>query len=165
MELKELKTNNIDIAGLADRLRVLRWEAGKNQSANVLHSLPFDLKRVRDLLAWCRSYKNYLVDPEIQDRPESTPEVIDLKDFETLPDQQNPEHRDIIRHVEFMIYESVNSQSSRLGNSMLPFDSTRYDVYEAKLLALLDHIEATNPIDAPEFAPSVPNVGGGRTGI
>ena len=165
MDLKNLETNNIDIAGLVDRLRVLRYEIHKSQSANILHSMPFDMERMRKILSWCRSYKDYMVADPVQDRPESTPQLIKIKDFEVLDEPQNPEHRDLMRHLEFIIVELVSSQSSRLGNTLLPFDSLRYDQYEAKVLALLDHIESTNPIDAPEFAPSVKNTGEGRTGV
>lgn len=165
MDLKSLETNNIDIAGLVDRLRVLRYEIHKSQSANILHSMPFDMERMRKILSWCRSYKDYMVADPVQDRPESTPQLIKIKDFEDLAEPQNPEHRDLMRHLEFVVKELVDSQSSRLGNSLLPFDSNRYDNYETKILALFDHIEATNPIDAPEFTPSVDNTGPGRGGI
>jgi len=165
MELKNMSTNNLDVAGLVDRLRVLRYEVYKSQSANVLHTMPFDMVRIKKLLEWARSYKDMLVGKPVQDRPESTPQVIVIEDFEDMDEPQNVEHRDMMRHVEFIIWEMVNSQSSRLGNSMLPEDSKRYDAYEDKFLQLLDHVEATNPIDAPEFTPSKPGTGQGRTGI
>lgn len=101
----------------------------------------------------------------VQDRPESTPQKLVIKDFEDLAEPQNPEHRDMMRQLDFIIFEMANCQSSRLGNGLLPFDSERYNVYEQKFLLLISHIEATSPIDAPEFTPSFDNTGSGRVGI
>jgi hypothetical protein len=100
------------------------------------------------------------------DTPETTPILIDVVCYGTVPPVENDSAWDMGQILDTIILELANSQSSNIGNGFLPpHDGARFDAYIARLESLISHSKGTEPVDYPESSPRADSTGAGVTGV
>lgn len=158
--------NNMQVAGLIRRLRRFRYETVKAASSGVAHVNEHDLRRAKSYLNAVEAYLNWIVSQPQLDLPESTPNPIDLGDPEVLPFPENESLTDLMVMYELLEKEIGNSQSARLGDSVISHDEKRVRDLVSKMRAFLEtFVETILPMDLPESSPLKEGTGVGRTGI
>ena len=157
---------NYQIAGLIRRLRRFRFETVKAASSSLAHVTEHDLERARAYLAAVLSYLDWVVSQPQLDLPESTPREIDLGSAEPLNMPENESLVDMMVMYDLLEIEIGNSQSARLGDSIISHDEKRVRAVAAKMESFLkDYVEIHLPLDLPESAPFREQTGPGRTGV
>jgi hypothetical protein len=168
--MAELNTevNNLDIAGLLERVDRARYEVLKAGSANIDHIRQADRARIDTYNAEAQSYANYTAAEPEQDYPESYPETYAVR-YLVTDDMKNIENmglRDLDRLYEKVLVEMSNSQSARYPSGWHAADKIRFDTYMVRINDLLvKHLDVVNPLDLPETNPSDPSITQGYTGI
>lgn len=163
---RTIQTKNLDIASLIRRLDRSLVEITKSQSSSVTGMLPFDFSRLEAALKMLKSYKKFAEGLPFMDTPETTPVVINVECYGSIPPIENDSAWDMAQILDTMILELANSQSSNIGNGFLPpHDGKRFDDYVTRLENLITHSKATEPVDYPESAPRADSTGQGVTGI
>ena len=156
----------MQVAGLIRRLRRFRYETVKAASSGVAHVNEHDLRRAKSYLGAVEAYLNWIVSQPQLDLPESTPNPIDLGDPEVLPFPENESLTDLMVMYELLEKEIGNSQSARLGDSVISHDEKRVRDLVSKMRAFLEtFVETILPMDLPESSPLKEGTGVGRTGI
>lgn len=156
----------MQVAGLIRRLRRFRYETVKAASSGVAHVNEHDLRRAKSYLNAVEAYLNWIVSQPQLDLPESTPNPIDLGDPEVLPFPENESLTDLMVMYELLEKEIGNSQSARLGDSVISHDEKRVRDLVSKMRAFLEtFVETILPMDLPESSPLKEGTGVGRTGI
>jgi hypothetical protein len=156
---------NYQIAGLIRRLRRFRFESVKAASSALAHVTEHDLTRARAYLAAVVSYLDWVVSQPQLDLPESTPREIDLGDAEKLTMPENESLVDMMIMYDLLESEIGNSQSARLGDSIISHDETRFrSIVDKMELFLTDYVEVHLPLDLPESSPLRAQTGPGRKG-
>jgi hypothetical protein len=159
-------TYNYQIAGLISRLRRFRFESVKAASSALAHVNEHDFRRAKSYLAATVAYIDWIVSQPQLDLPESTPREIDMGAAEVVSMPENEALVDLMRMYDIFETEMANSQSARLGDSLISHDEKRARDLLAKMEAFLDNYVATiQPIDLPESAPLRAQTGPGRTGV
>jgi len=111
-------------------------------------------------------YVDWVVSQPQLDLPESSPRVIDLGDPEKLDMPENESLLDLMTMYELLEAEIGNSQSSRLGDSLISHDEKRFRDLIAKMRAFLeDYVKNILPLDLPESAPLRAQTGDGLKGV
>jgi hypothetical protein len=161
-----MKVYNYQIAGLIQRLRRFRYESVKAASSGLAHVNEHDMRRAKSYLIAATSYIDWIVSQPQLDLPESTPREIDLGEAEKLDFPENESLLDLMRMYDLFEVEMGNSQSARLGDSLISHDEKRARDLIAKMEAFLDnYVAAILPMDLPESAPLREMTGPGRTGV
>lgn len=161
-----IQTKNLDIASLIRRLDRSMVEVTKSQSSAVSGTLPFDFARLESAIVMIKSYKAFAAGLPFMDTPETTPVVIGVECYGTIPAIENDTGWDMAQLLDTMILELANSQSSNIGNGFLPpHDGKRFDDYVLRLEKLIAHSKGTEPVDYPESSPRADSTGAGVTGI
>lgn len=161
-----MKVFNYQIAGLIQRLRRFRFETVKAASSGLAHVNEHDMRRAEAYLNAAETYLNWVVSQPQLDLPESSPREIDLGDPEKVDMPENEALVDLMRMYDLMEVEIGNSQSARLGDSVISHDEKRVRDLIAKMRAfLLDYVAQVLPLDLPESAPLRPQTGAGRVGV
>lgn len=159
-------TYNYQIAGLIRRLRRFRFESVKAASSGLAHVTEHDLRRAKSYLAAATAYLDWVVSQPQLDLPESTPREIDLGEPEKVEMPENESLVDLMTMYELLEKEIGDSQSSRLGDSIISHDEKRVRDLIAKMSAFIeDYVENILPLDLPESAPLREQTGEGRTGV
>ena len=157
---------NYQIAGLIRRFRRFRYETIKAACSALAHVNEHDLIRARTYLAAVTSYLNWVVSQPQLGLPESTPRQIDMGSPEVLSVPENESLVDLMVMYDLLESEIGNSQSARLGDSVILHDETRIRAIVAKMEAFLtDYVEVNLPMDLPESAPLREQTGPGRSGV
>ena len=100
------------------------------------------------------------------DLPESHPKYWELEVFPVLPPVENDDCNDVIRLLELLAVELLNSSSSRDSSKLGSFDYSRLMAIILKLEDYMsNHIAKATPIDLPESSPRDILSGPGKTGI
>lgn len=164
-EVKEVL--NQDVAGLAERTDEVIYELAKSQSSNLTDMRPFDRTRIDEYNAMLNRYAAWLVAAPDVDLPETHPRTYTIK-FLTEDmhlDVENKALRDLMRMYQALITELTNSQSARAANGLTVHDKRRFDLVMDKIEQFLtSYVDATQPIDMPESAPSSASVTSGYLG-
>ena len=161
-----VQTRNLDIASLIRRVDRSLVEVTKSQSSGVSGTLPFDFTRLESAIKMMKSFKKFAEGLPFMDTPETTPILIDVVCYGTVPPIENDSGWDMAQILDTVILELANSQSSNIGNGFLPpHDGARFDTYVARLEALIAHSKGTEPVDYPESSPRSESTGQGVTGI
>ena len=159
-------TYNYQIAGLVRRFRRFRFETVKAASSGLAHVTEHDLIRARAYLKAVISYLDWVVSEPQLDLPESTPRAIDLGEAEVLLMPENESLVDMMVMYDLLETEIANSQSGRLGDSVISHDEKRIRAIVTKMEAFLtSYVEVNLPLDLPESAPLRGQTGPGRTGV
>lgn len=157
---------NYQVAGIIRRLRRFRYETVKAASSALAHVNEHDLQRARTYLSAVTSYVDWVVSQPQLDLPESTPREIDLGAPESLDMPENESLVDMMVMYDLLELEIGNSQSARLGDSLVTHDEQRIRSLIAKMEAFLtSYVEVNLPMDLPESAPLRGQTGAGRTGV
>ena len=161
-----IQTKNLDIASLIRRLDRSLVEVTKSQSSGVSGTLPFDFARLESAIKMMKSFKKFAEGLPYMDTPETTPIIINVECYGTIPPIENDSAWDMAQILDTMMLELANSQSSNIGNGFLPpHDGKRFDDYVARLENLIAHSKGTEPVDYPESSPRADSTGAGVTGI
>lgn len=161
-----MKIYNYQVAGLIRRLRRFRYESVKAASSALAHVNEHDLRRARTYLSAVTSYLDWIISQPQLDLPESTPREIDLGDPEKLDMPENESLVDMMVMYDLLESEIGNSQSARLGDSIINHDEMRIRALIAKMEAFLtSYVEVNLPMDLPESSPLRGQTGPGRTGV
>lgn len=161
-----MQTYNYQIAGLIRRLRRFRFETVKAASSGLAHVNEHDLRRAGQYLDAAESYLNWITSQPQLDLPESSPRLIELGEMEELDMPENESLVDMMVMYELMEKEIGDSQSSRLGDSIISWDESRLRAMIEKMrLFLSDYVQNVLPMDLPESAPMRDQTGHGRQGV
>ena len=161
-----MKTYNYQVAGLIRRLRRFRFESVKAASSALAHVNEHDMRRSKTYLDAAEAYMNWVVSQPQLDLPESTPREIDLGEPEKLDMPENESLVDLMVMYELLEKEIGDSQSSRLGDSIISHDEKRMRDLIAKMRAFLEnYVSEILPLDLPESSPLRDQTGEGRTGV
>jgi len=158
---------NQDVAGLVERVDEVIFEVAKSQSANLTDMRPFDRTRIDQYNAMLVRYAAWAFDAPDVDLPETHPREYPIKfiSADVDADIENKALRDLIRYYRAIITELVSSQSARAGNALTTHDKRRFDLLMEKVSNFLtQYVDATQPIDMPESAPSSEQVTAGYSG-
>jgi hypothetical protein len=163
---RTIQTRNLDIASLIRRLDRSLVEVTKSQSSAVSGTLPFDFTRLESAIKMLKSFKAFAEGLPYMDTPETTPIVIDVVCYGTVPAIENDSGWDMAQLIDTAILELAHSQSSNIGNGFLPpHDGKRFDDYIARLEKLIAHSKGVEPVDYPESSPRADSTGQGVVGI
>lgn len=161
-----MKVYNYQIAGLVRRLRRFRFETVKSASSSLAAVNGADFKRAKSYLSAVTAYIDWIVSQPQLDLPESTPREIDLGDAEQVTLPENEALVDLMVMYDLVETEIGNSQSARMGDSMISHDEKRVrDLIKKMDLFLDDYVAQIQPLDLPESAPLRSVTGSGRVGV
>ena len=161
-----MKVYNYQVAGLVRRLRRFRYETVKSASSALASVNSSDFGRAKSYLEAVTAYVNWIVSQPQLDLPESTPREIDLGEAETVSMPENEALVDLMTMYDLLELEIGNSQSARMGDSMISHDEGRVRALIAKMnLFLDDYITQIQPLDLPESSPLRAQTGHGRVGV
>jgi hypothetical protein len=167
-KLETKQTYNHDVSGICRRMHRFTYELYKCVSAGGAFVNEFDQDRWGQYLDAADVYISHCVAQPQLDLPESHPRLIDV---ELLPDEQimSVENESIVDAMYLMklsIVELMDSQSSRMGAGLLPFDERRARALISKARHLLnDYVAVVQPLDLPESSPAHAMSGEGQKGI
>lgn len=157
---------NQDVLGLINRINRFIEESTKSVSSGLSYSNEFDLNRLKSYLNAIDSYHNWIRSQPQLDMPETAPKGYQLEPNPEVPDLENEDINDLVRLFLVARDELVNSQSARMGCSMVVQDSARLTAIIQKARAFLtDYVEQVQPLDLPESSPANPLSGSGRQGV
>ena len=72
----------------------------------------------------------------------------------------------MVRLIEAIRTEMINSQSARLASTLISHDALRFDTLVDKMEAFInDYVEDATPLDLPESSPGEEAIGHGRGGV
>lgn len=161
-----MKTYNVDIVGMVQRLDRVIVEVNRSASGNsAVLSVP-DAGRWKGYIADLLSYVDWFSEqPNPLDIPETHPAMLDLEAAPLVSRVDNLVANDIVRLLIVSRLEVVSSQSSSMSSGMLPFDISRFQSIMARIVAGIDRAENAEPVDLPESLPHFPSVMVGNRGI
>lgn len=162
----KIKTTNHDLVALHARVVRMAYELNKSQSAGRSGFNPFDIDRMAQYTKEFKSKINWMQSQPLLDLPESHPKYWELELFPALPVVENDDINDIIRMLELLAVELLNSASSRDSSKLGEFDHKRCMAMVQKIENYMaDHVAQATPIDLPESSPRDMLSGPGKTGI
>lgn len=165
-DASKVKTTNHDIVALHSRIIRMAIELNKSQSSNRSGFNPFDIDRLGQYTKEFKSKIAWIQDQPLLDLPESNPKYWELELFPKFVDVENDDINDIIRMLELLATELLNSASARDSARLGEFDYKRCLAIINKIESYVaNHIAQATPIDLPESSPRDPISGPGKTGI
>lgn len=166
MPYEKKSCENMDVAGLVERIDEVIYELAHCQSANMTDIRSFDRVRIDEYNAMLNRYADWITSAPDVDMPETHPRSYTIKYISEAVniDVENKAIRDLIRFYRGGINETVRSQSSGAANGLTIHDKRRFDLIMEKVERFLtDYVDNTQPIDMPESAPSSERVAPGLT--
>lgn len=158
--------NNTDIAGLVRRIRRIKYEVNKCQSASLMYTTDADLNRFQSYIDGMVSYFNWMTSQPMQDLPESHPKDIDLGDGEVLPMPENEGLVDMLSQLDNLEAEMGYCQSARMHSSMMSHDENRFrDIVQKVQDFMSEYLSVVQPLDMPESTPLREMTGAGRKSV
>jgi hypothetical protein len=147
----------LDVTYLADKIARYAFEVQHAVSSNLAATNEFDMARMQGYLNDIDSAVAYVVAQPQLDMPESHP---------LMRDMESDELDHVVRLLRAAYVELANSQSSRMGGGLLPFDARRITALVAKCRQwLTDYVSARQPMDLPESSPQEAMSPQGRLGV
>ena len=157
---------NLDVTYCNDKLCRYTYEVIKSVSANLSATITFDAARTLSYFSDMDAAIAYVVSQPQLDLPESHPTMHAIEPFPEIPNMESDEMDHIVRLLKAARTELVNSQSSRMGAGLLPFDAFRVTALVAKARQfMVDYVAKRLPMDLPESSPQQPMTGAGRGGV
>lgn len=157
---------NLDVTYLADKLARYAGEVQMSVSSNVAFVNEFDMGRLQNYLDDIDAAIAYVTAQPQLDLPESHPMMNAIQPFPSMRDMESDEWDHVVRLLRSGYIELVNSQSSRLGAGLMPFDARRVSALVAKTRAWLnDYVSKRSPMDLPETSPQQVMSPPGKLGV
>ena len=157
---------NLDVTYLADKIARYAGEVQMSVSSNVAFVNEFDMGRLQAYLDDIDAAIAYVTAQPQLDLPESHPMMNAIQPFPAMRDMESDEWDHVIRLMRSGYIELVNSQSSRLGAGLMPFDARRVSSLVAKTRAWLnDYVSKRSPMDLPETSPQQSMSPAGKLGV
>ena len=157
---------NLDVTYLADKIARYAGEVQMSVSSNVAFVNEFDMGRLQNYLDDIDAAIAYVTAQPQLDLPESHPMMNAIQPFPAMRDMESDEWDHVIRLMRSGYIELVNSQSSRLGAGLMPFDARRVSALVAKTRAWLnDYVSKRSPMDLPETSPQQVMSPPGKLGV
>ena len=157
---------NLDVTYLADKIARYAGEVQMSVSSNVAFVNEFDMGRLQAYLDDIDAAIAYVTAQPQLDLPESHPMMNAIQPFPAMRDMESDEWDHVIRLMRSGYIELVNSQSSRLGAGLMPFDARRVSSLVAKTRAWLnDYVSKRSPMDLPETSPQQVMSPPGKLGV
>ena len=157
---------NLDVTYLADKIARYAGEVQMSVSSNVAFVNEFDMGRLQNYLDDIDAAIAYVTAQPQLDLPESHPMMNAIQPFPAMRDMESDEWDHVIRLMRSGYIELVNSQSSRLGAGLMPFDARRVSALVAKTRAWLnDYVSKRSPMDLPETSPQQSMSPAGKLGV
>ncbi|MCC0042766.1 MAG: hypothetical protein H6880_11375 [Rhodobiaceae bacterium] len=157
---------NLDVTYLADKIARYAGEVQMSVSSNVAFVNEFDMGRLQAYLDDIDAAIAYVTAQPQLDLPESHPMMNAIQPFPAMRDMESDEWDHVIRLMRSGYIELVNSQSSRLGAGLMPFDARRVSALVAKTRAWLnDYVSKRSPMDLPETSPQQSMSPAGKLGV
>jgi hypothetical protein len=145
---------NLDVTYVADKVARYAAEVQMSVSSNVAYVNEFDMARLQGYLDDIDAAVAYIVNQPQLDLPESHPMLHPIQPFPAMRDMESDEWDHVVRLLRAGYIEIVNSQSSRLGAGLMPFDARRVSALVAKCRQWLnDYVSKRSPMDLPETSP------------
>lgn len=136
------------------------------QSANVSGLTPADRSRLLSYVGAMRKLRDWVKAQPILDLPETHPRQFDLEPEPLVPELENDAISMVVRMLEAMRTELVNSASARLASTFITHDELRVTALIDKIESFVKtYIDGTEPLDLPESSPQEAPALPGRTGI
>jgi hypothetical protein len=157
---------NLDVTYLADKLARYAGEVQMSVSSNVAFVNEFDMQRLQQYLTDIDRAVAYVLDQPQLDMPESHPMMHPIQPFPDVRNMESDEWDHVFRLLRAGYIEIVNSQSSRLGAGLMPFDARRITALIAKTRQWLnDYVAERSPMDLPETSPQQSMSPAGQAGV
>lgn len=157
---------NIDVTYLADKLARYAGEVQMSVSSNVAFVNEFDMARLQAYLSDIDAAVAYVLNQPQLDLPESHPMLHAIQPFPAQTNMESDEWDHVFRLLRSGYIELTNSQSSRLGAGLMPFDARRISALVAKTRQWLDdYVTKRSPMDLPETSPQQAMSAAGKTGV
>jgi hypothetical protein len=157
---------NLDVTYLADKIARYAGEVQMSVSSNVAFVNEFDMGRLQAYLDDIDAAIAYVTAQPQLDLPESHPTMNAIQPFPAMRDMESDEWDHVVRLLRSGYIELVNSQSSRLGAGLVPFDAQRVSALVAKTRAWLnDYVSKRSPMDLPETSPQQVMSPPGKLGV
>ena len=126
----------------------------------------FDQVRLASYIGAIKAYVAWIVSQPQLDLPETSPRVYALDENPSYELVENEAVVDVVRMLELVRDEVVNSQSARQSSGLIGFDEKRLLAVINKVEAFLNtYIKEVTPLDLPESSPMRSAATGGKTGI
>ena len=161
-----MQTYNTDVVGVYRRINRFITEVMHQVSSNLSEVNQFDYARIQSYLDAVRAYGAHIqADPEL-DLPETSPRLYQLDEPPVVPKIENESLADMIRLMELMRDELINSQSGRRSAKLVSFDYVRLlQVLDKCDRFMADYIATVTPLDLPESSPRAMMTPEGKKGI
>jgi len=161
-----MQTYNTDVVGIYNRVNRFIFEVTHQVSSNLSEVNQFDYVRIQSYLNAIRTYGVHIQsDPEM-DLPETSPRLYALEEPPVVPKIENESLADMVRLLELMRDELLNSQSGRRAAKLVSFDFIRLNqVLDKADRFMVDFINVITPLDLPESSPKTGMTEAGRKGI
>ena len=157
-----MKTLNMDLVGLWNRINRYIVEVQKSQSANVSLTLESDLIRYKSYFSALRFLIAHVDSDPRLDLPETNPIEYVVREAPVLQDLENENCVHVALLLATVRQELLLSQSSRLSTGLIAFDKDRFMAGVAKAESYLEnYVEKATPLDMPESSPRAPIQGAG----
>ena len=157
---------NLDVTYLADKIARYAGEVQMSVSSNVAFVNEFDMGRLQNYLDDIDAAIAYVTAQPQLDLPESHPILNAIQPFPAMRDMESDEWDHVVRLLRSGYIELCNSQSSRLGAGLMPFDARRVSALVAKTRAWLnDYVSKRSPMDLPETSPQQSMSPAGKLGV
>lgn len=161
-----MKVYNHDLYALVKRMRRFKYELVKSVSANLGEASNHDMARLASYLDAMKAFKAWMVAQPELDLPETSPMELSVGESPELPAVDNDDFDVIVKLLNLLELELVNSQSARRATGLVVHDSVRFDAMVEKVESFINnYMAAANPLDLPESLPVAPMAGPGRTGV
>ena len=158
-------TFNINIQSMYARCNDFIVEALHCNSANIAQMMPADAARFSARIAAMRSYINdYVVVVPMLDMVKTGQTAKQLDASPIMVEVENQTIMELANAVRDFRDELANSQSTRLPNNLMKFDTERANNMLTKLDQLLAYDAKAEPLDSPASTPDELMAGKGNIG-
>jgi hypothetical protein len=157
---------NHDIAGIQRRVNrfIIEMVKSVSNAGSLMNS--YDQSRLSSYLGAVRAYVGWVVSQPQLDLPETSPRQYILDPNPTWELLENESIVDVVRMMELIRDEVVNSQSARNASGLTKFDETRLLAVVTKVENFLtNYISIITPLDLPESSPMRTASTSGQTGV
>ncbi len=146
---------NHDIVMIHDMCNRFVRELEHSQSSPVSGMTAHDINRIKTYTASLMNLHNWIAAHPLLDLTETHPREFKL---EAMPEPENQESESInmiVRLVEALRTEMINSQSARYASTLIVHDSKRFVDTVTKINSFVsEYVEPSTPLDLPESSPS-----------
>lgn len=157
---------NHDVAGLQRRINRFIVEMLKSVSNSGSLVNEFDQTRLSSYIGAIKAYTAWIVSQPHLDLPETSPRQYVLDENPTYDLVENESVVDVVRMLELVRDEVVNSQSARQSSGLIKFDEVRLLAVVNKVEAFLNtYIAQITPLDLPESSPMRAAATPGKSGV